>query len=40
MINSPLEFLGSNKNLAKDGIDTGLATVEARRADNSILVVE
>lgn len=40
MIDGPLEFLGSNKDLAKDGINTGLATVEASCADNGILVVE
>ena len=29
MLNSPLELLSSNQDLAENGIDSGLATVEA-----------
>ena len=40
MLDGPLELLGSNQDLAKDGIDAGLATVEARCSNNCVLVVE
>ena len=40
MLDSPLELLSSNQDLTEDGIDSGLATVEARCSNNCVLVVE
>lgn len=40
MLNSPLELLSSNQYLAENGIDSGLATVEACCSNNCVLVVE
>lgn len=40
MIDSPLQFLGSDKDFTKDGIDASLSTVEARCTNNCVLVVE
>jgi len=40
MLNSPLELLSSNQDLAENGIDSGLATVEACCSNNCVLVVE
>lgn len=40
MIDGPLEFLSGHKDLSKDGIDAGLATVEAGCTNNCVLVVE
>jgi len=40
MLNSPLELLSSDQNLAEDSIDSGLATVKARCSNNCVLVVE
>ena len=34
MLNSPLELLSSDQDFAEDGIDSGLATVEARCSDD------
>jgi hypothetical protein len=40
MLDSPLELLSSNQDLAENGIDSGLATVEACCSNNCVLVVE
>jgi len=40
MLNSPLELLGSDQNLTEDGIDSGLAAVEARCSNDCVLIVE
>jgi len=40
MLDSPLELLSSDQDFAEDGIDSGLATVEARCSDDRVLVVE
>jgi hypothetical protein len=40
MLDSPLELLSSDQDLAENGIDSRLATVETRCSNNCILVVE
>lgn len=40
MLNSPLELLSSDQDFAEDSIDSSLATVKARCANNRVLVVE
>ena len=40
MLDGPLELLGGNQNLAEDGIDSSLPTVEACCSNDSVLIVE
>lgn len=40
MLDSPLELLGGDQDLAENGIDSGLATVQARCPNDRVLVVK
>jgi hypothetical protein len=40
MLDGPLELLGSDQDLAENGIDSSLATVQARCSNDGVLVVK
>jgi hypothetical protein len=40
MLDGPLELLGGDQDLAENSIDSGLATIQARCSNDSVLVVK